>query len=62
VLSGSNDITGEIAKCANDESAWYSLTFDPQRGDTPDAWHDVQVKVDKPGTVVRTSNGYYAQP
>jgi VWFA-related protein len=62
VLSGSNDITGEIEKCANDASVWYSFTFDSQRADSPNAWHDVQVKVDKPGTVVRTSNGYYAQP
>jgi VWFA-related protein len=62
VLSGSNDITGEIEKCANDASVWYSFSFDSQRADSPNAWHDVQVKVDKPGTVVRTSNGYYAQP
>lgn len=59
---GTNDIAGEIAKCVNDASAWYTLSFDQQHADTPDAWHDVQVKVDKPGTVVRTSNGYYAQP
>jgi VWFA-related protein len=62
VFSGSNDITGEIAKCAGDGSAWYTLSFDSQRGDSPDTWHDVQVKLDKPGVVVRTSNGYYAQP
>jgi VWFA-related protein len=62
VLSGSNDITAEIAKCANDASAWYSIAFDPQRADSPNTWHDVTIKVDKPGTVVRTSNGYYAQP
>jgi VWFA-related protein len=62
VLSGSNDITAEIAKCAGDATAWYSITFDPGRADSPNTWHDVQVKVDKPGTVVRTSNGYYAQP
>jgi len=62
VRSGSNDIAGEIAKCANDASAWYTLSFDPQRADSPDTWHDVQVKVDQAGMVVRTSNGYYAQP
>ena len=61
-LSGSNDITGEIAKCAGDATAWYTITFDPGRADSPNTWHDVQVKVDKPGTIVRTSNGYYAQP
>jgi VWFA-related protein len=59
---GSNDITGEIAKCAADASAWYSFTFDPQKPDTPNTWHDLLVKVDKPGVKVRTENGYYAQP
>jgi VWFA-related protein len=62
VLTGSNDITGEIAKCAEDATAWYSLTFDPQRPDAPNTWHDLAVKVDKPDVKVRTENGYYAQP
>ncbi|MGB9032814.1 MAG: VWA domain-containing protein [Acidobacteriaceae bacterium] len=62
VVSGSNDITGEIAKCARDASAWYSMSFDPQRPDAPNTWHDLAVKVDKPGVKVRTINGYYAQP
>jgi len=62
VLSGSNDIAGEIAKCAADASAWYSLRFDGQKPDAPNAWHDLEVKVDKPGLKVRTDNGYYAQP
>lgn len=62
VFVGSNDIAGEIAHCAEDAAAWYTLTIDPQRADKADTWHDVQVKVDKPGVVVRTSNGYYAQP
>lgn len=62
VLLGSNDLTSQMRKCTEDALAWYSFSFDPQRSDTPDAWHDVQVKVDKPGVVVRTRNGYYAEP
>lgn len=62
VLQGSNDVTGEIAACAEDASAWYTITFDPQRADQADTWHDIQVKVNKPGAKVRTRNGYYAQP
>jgi len=62
VLLGSNDITGEIRKCAMDALAWYSLQFDPQHAETPDTWHDIHVKVDRPGVIVRTRNGYYAQP
>jgi hypothetical protein len=62
ILQGSNDVTGEIAACAEDASAWYTVTFDPSRADKPDTWHSVQVKVDKPGETVRTQSGYYAQP
>ena len=62
VLFGSNDVAGEIADCANDASYWYTITFDPQTADKADTWHDLQVKVDKPGAIVRTENGYYAQP
>jgi VWFA-related protein len=62
VAVGSNDITGEIEKCAEDASAWYSIVFDPQKADSPNTWHDLAVKLDKPGLKVRTLNGYYAQP
>lgn len=62
VLLGSNDVAGEIATCADDASVWYTITFDPERADKADTWHDVQVKVDKPDVIVRTENGYYAQP
>lgn len=62
VLLGSNDVSGEIAACAEDASAWYTITVDPERTDKPDVWHDLQVRVDKPGVTVRTQNGYYAQP
>lgn len=62
VLSGSNDVAGELAKCVEDSSAWYTLSFDPQASDAANTWHDIQVKVDKPGLTVRTRNGYYSQP
>jgi VWFA-related protein len=62
VRLGSNDITGEIEKCAEDASAWYSITFDPNKADIAGTWHDLNLRVDRPGTRVRTLNGYYAQP
>jgi VWFA-related protein len=62
VLLGSNDVAGEIATCAADASAWYTIAFDSDHTAESDTWHDVQVKVDKPGAVVRTNSGYYAQP
>lgn len=62
VVAGSNDIAKEIARCAQDASAWYLLTFDSQKSNAPNAWHDLDVKIDKPQVKVRTENGYYTQP
>lgn len=59
VYFGSNDVAGEIAHCIEDAKSWYSVTFTGERGDQPNTWHDIQVKVDKPGLIVRTRNGYY---
>lgn len=62
VLFGSNDVASEISKFVQDGTAWYALTFDPQRADAPNTWHDLEVKLDKAGLKVRTRNGYYAGP
>jgi VWFA-related protein len=62
VFYGNNDIAGEIAKSVADGSVWYQLTFDMQRADSPNAWHSLEIKLDKPGLKVRTRNGYYAKP
>ena len=62
VLFSSNDIAGEIASCVADANAFYVLSFDGLRGDGPNEYHALEVKVDKPGTTARTRSGYYAQP
>ena len=62
VVAGSNDVAKEITRCAQDATAWYSLTFDSQKANGPNTWHDVDVKINKPQAKVRTENGYYAQP
>lgn len=61
VLFGSNDIASELVKCVADGTAWYRLTFDPEQAEAPETWHSLEVKLDKPGMKVRTSNGYYAE-
>lgn len=62
VLNSSNDVAGEVRTCTQDGAAWYTITFAPQSSEKPDTWHSVQVKLDKPGLIVRTRPGYYAQP
>jgi VWFA-related protein len=61
VIHSNNDIASEIAKCVSDATSWYTLNIAEQT-DKPDTWHDLQVRVSKPGAVVRAANGYYAQP
>lgn len=62
VLSGSNDVAGEVKTCAQDASSWYSIRFAPQRSEKPNTWHSVKIQVNQPGLTVRTNPGYYAQP
>ncbi len=40
----------------------YELTFNVPENALPNEYHRVEVKVNKPNLVVRTRDGYYAQP
>jgi VWFA-related protein len=62
VLNRSNDVAGLIGKCVADANSYYSLSFDANPAAHPDEYHDLQVKIDKPGLVTRTRMGYYAEP
>jgi VWFA-related protein len=61
VLDASNNISAMVAKCLADTKYWYEITVDPTAADKPNEYHHLQVKVDKPGVVVRAIDGYYAQ-
>lgn len=62
VLNRSSDVAGLIAHCVADSESYYVLTYDPGIAKHSEEYHDIQVKVDKPGVVARTRTGYYAQP
>ena len=62
VLGPNNDLAGEIENCLEDAGIFYTLSFDPPRADRPDEYHDLKVRIDKPGLTARTSTGYYDQP
>jgi hypothetical protein len=62
VVSGSNDIAKEVNRCAQDATAWYTVTIDTQKATAPNTWHDLDTKIDKPQVKVRTDTGYYTQP
>jgi VWFA-related protein len=61
-LQYNNDIAGEIATCIADTTAFYVLSFEALRGDGPNEYHALEIKIDKPGLKARTRAGYYAQP
>jgi VWFA-related protein len=61
-LNSSNDLTGEIESCIADANSYYILSFDAAPADQPNEYHNLEIKVDKPGLSVRSRTGYYAQP
>jgi VWFA-related protein len=62
VLNSGNDIPNLVASCLADAKAFYSISFDPPPGDPPNEYHNLQVKIGKPGLTARTRTGYYARP
>lgn len=61
-LNGSSDVAGGLRKCLADTQSWYEISFQPRSGETPNEYHHIDVKVEKPGLITRTRDGYYAQP
>lgn len=62
VLNSSNDLTSEIESCLNDAKAYYTFVFNAPSAQHPDEYHNLLVRVDRPGLAVRTRFGYYSQP
>jgi len=61
-LNSSNDISSQIARCVQDADAYYTITLEPPIADHRDEFHSIEVKIETPGYVARTRNGYYGQP
>jgi VWFA-related protein len=62
VLNRSNDVSASIAKCVADAKAYYTLSFEAGPAGHRDEYHELQVKMNRPGLQARTRTGYYAQP
>lgn len=62
VLNGSNDITGLIQRAMTQSRGGYELTFLPAPGEHENEYHELQVKVRRPGVTTHTTAGYYARP
>ncbi|RXH56051.1 VWA domain-containing protein [Granulicella sibirica] len=61
-LTSSNDVRAMLQKAVSDTDAYYQISFEPAPADKPDEYHHIEVKVEKPGLIARTRDGYYAQP
>jgi VWFA-related protein len=61
-LNYNNDVSALLRECVADAQAYYELTFDAPPADKPDEYHQLEVKLAKPGLTARTRQGYYAQP
>jgi VWFA-related protein len=61
-LSSSNDIVALLQKCMTDAGAYYEVSFDSPPADRRNEYHSLEIRVDKPGLIARTRQGYYAQP
>ncbi len=61
-LVSNNDIASMIQRCLLDSASWYQLAFDPLPSEKPNDYHHIEVRVDQPHAIVRTRDGYYANP
>lgn len=61
-LEKSKSIAEAVNAVLSDGDEFYSLSFDPSPGTAPDEYRSIEVKVDRPGTTVRSMTGYYAEP
>jgi VWFA-related protein len=62
VLNASNDLVVQLNRCIAEVKAYYTLGFDPSQSEHTDEYHELEVRVDKPGMKVRTNAGYYGEP
>jgi len=62
LVLNSTGVADMLQQCMADAQTYYELTFVGQKADQKDQYHQIVVQVDKPGTTVRSLQGYYAQP
>ncbi len=59
VLNAGNDVADKIQTCVRDAAAYYVLTFAAPAADSPNEYHAIAVKIDRPKLKVPTQAGYY---
>jgi VWFA-related protein len=59
-LTQGHDVMGEIKRAMRDAGTYYEVSFEEPTADTPNEYHEVQVKVERPDVTARTASIYYA--
>jgi VWFA-related protein len=62
LLNTSSELTSMINKCIEQESLFYTLTFDPPLTNEVDDYHDLKLAVSQPDLTGHTRTGYYNEP
>jgi VWFA-related protein len=62
VLDFNNDVSKLLQDCVSDSAPYYEIAFDAAPSERPNEYHQLEVKIAKPGLTARTREGYYAQP
>jgi VWFA-related protein len=60
-LDLNNDLTALLQECISDVAPYYEISFDTASVERPDEYHQLEIKLAKPGLTARTRQGYYAQ-
>lgn len=60
-LELNNDLTALLEECMSDVAPYYEISFDAAPVERPDEYHQLEIKLAKPGLTARTRQGYYAQ-
>lgn len=61
-LVASNDITAQVRQCLADAQAYYEISFTPSLDQKRESYHRLEVRLRDRRLIVRTRQGYYAQP
>ena len=62
LVLNSSDVVGNLQKCVDDAGVSYDVSVPAAPTERHDEYHELSVRIDKPGLTTRTRAGYYAQP
>jgi VWFA-related protein len=62
VLEATNDLASQIARRIEEDSTFYTASFNPAPAGHPNDYHDLKVQVGSSELTARSVSGYYDQP